>query len=131
VRLLIAAVALFIGGVPPALFVALNNPAMLGTVTLGLKLAWLASGVSAAYLLWRWFSGNRELFGRRNNAKDTAAFLVMVISGINLGVAGLTGYNFGLSMSANSTVLVVAGIVYLLAAFYLYQRWSSHGQRVF
>jgi hypothetical protein len=44
---------------------------------------------------------------------------------------GLTGFNFGMSMSQSYTVFVVAAIVYLMAAFYLYQRWSAHGQKVF
>jgi uncharacterized membrane protein YuzA (DUF378 family) len=131
VRLVIAAVALFIGGVPPALFLAINAPEMLGTVTAVLKICWLISGAAAVYLLYQWFSRGRELFGGRNNAKDTAAFLVMTISGINLGVVGLTGFNFGMSMSANYVVFIVAGVLYLMSAFYLYQRWSTHGQRVF
>jgi hypothetical protein len=130
-RLVIAAVALFIGGVPPALYLALNNPAMLGTVTALLKLSWLVSGAATLYLLYRWLQGGRMIFGGKNNAKDTAAFLVMMISGLNLGLVGLTGFNFGMSMSQSYTVFVVAAIVYLMAAFYLYQRWSAHGQKVF
>lgn len=131
VRLLIAAVALFIGGVPPALFVALQMPDLLGVVMLVLKLCWLLSGAAAGYLLYRWFSGERMLFGRKNNAKDTAAFLVMTISGLNLGFVGLTGQNIGMSMSSSYAVFVVVGILYLIAALYLYQRWSAHGQKVF
>lgn len=131
VRLVIAAVALFIGGVPPALFVAINMPEMLGTVTALLKICWLISGGAAVYLLYRWLERGRAIFGSKNNAKDTGAFLVMTISGINLGVVGLTGFNFGMSMSPSYIVFVVAGAVYLMAAFYLYQRWSTHGQKLF
>jgi hypothetical protein len=130
VRLLIAAVALFIGGVPPALFLAINVPGMLPFVTLLLRLCWLVSGVAALYLLYGWASGGQKIFGRKDTW-DLAAFAVLVVSGINLGIVGLTGQNIGLSLAPNYLVLVAAAVVYLVCAIYLYRSWSSHGQKVF
>ena len=119
------------GGIPPAVMVALQMPDLLGAVLIVLKLCWLLAGAAAGYLLYRWFSGGRMLFGRKNDAKDTAAFLVMTISGLNLGFVGLTGQNIGMSMSSSYAVFIVTGALYLVAAFYLYQRWSAHGQKIF
>ena len=131
VRLLVAAVALFLGGVPPALFIGMNVPAMYPIVLLVLKLCWLVSGVAAVYLLYRWLAGDRMLFGRKNDAMDTGAFLVMTVSGINLGLVGLIGQNIGMTISSNYIVFIIAAAVYLVSAVYLFKRWSAHGQKVF
>jgi hypothetical protein len=128
-RLVIAAVALFIGGVPPALFVAINVPGTLVLVNLGLKLAWLISGATSLYLAYRWFTGGQTLFGKKETL-DMVAFFVMVVSGLNLGLAGLMGQNIGMSISSNYAVFIATAVVYLIAAVYLYQRWSSNGQRL-
>ncbi|OGC80290.1 hypothetical protein A2943_00230 [Candidatus Adlerbacteria bacterium RIFCSPLOWO2_01_FULL_51_16] len=129
VRLLIAAVALFIGGVPPALSLAVNIPGALPLVLLGLKLCWIISGLSAAYLLYRW-AEHRTLFGKKDTW-DSAAFAVMVVSGLNLGFVGLLGQNIGMSISSNYIVFVVVAGLYVVSAIYLHQRWSAHGQKLF
>ena len=129
VRLIVAAIALFIGGVPPVLYF-FPGFALSGLVVLLLKLSWIISGVSALYLLYRWFTGGQKLFGHKD-MKDTVAFFVMMISGINLGLVGLLGQNIGMSIASNYGVFVVTALVYLAAAFHLYKRWGSHGKHLF
>ena len=129
VKLLVAAVALLIGGYPP-IFLLLPISATYGFVSLGLKLAWIISGVAAAYLAYRWYTGGQKLFGG-NDTKDKAAFAVLVVSGINLGLTGILGQNIGMSISSNYAVFVVVALAYLGSAVYLFQRWSSHGKKIF
>ena len=128
-RLVVAAVALFIGGIPPVLYF-LPISGLYPLVTLGLKLSWLISGVASAYLLFRWQSGGQHLFGHKDT-KDLVAFMVSAVSGINLGFVGLIGTNIGMSITSNYFVFVITALAYLASAAYLYQRWSAHGQKVF
>lgn len=103
---------------------------MLPLVTLLLKLCWLVSGVASLFLLYRWGKAGQHVFGGKDT-RDMIAFLILVVSGLNLGVVGLTGYNIGLNMAPSYLVLVLAAIVYIVCAVYLYQRWSKNGQKVF
>lgn len=128
VRLLIAAVALFIGGVPPVLKF-LPIPALYGLVGSLLTLAWIISGIASAYLLWRWYK-TRTLFGGKETL-DTVAFFVMVVSGFNLGITGLLGTNIGMSISSNYVAFIIVGLLYLAAAYHLFRRFKAFGQRVF
>ena len=70
------------------------------------------------------------LFGKKDT-KDTVAFFVSVISGINLGLVGLLGRNIGMSISSNYTVFVVVAVVYVVSAGYLYKRWNESGRKLF
>src|SRR3989344_6701391 len=95
-RLLIAAVALFIGGVPPVL--AYNPiPGLYGLVSSLLTLSWIISGVAALYLAYRWNANHQMLFGGKAQ-RDTIAFFISVVSGINLGLTGVLGNNIGMSI---------------------------------
>lgn len=124
-RLVIAAVALLIGGVPPVLFILPSIP----LVGAGLTLCWVISGVASAYLLYRWFP-HKTLFGKQETT-DKIAFFVSVVSGFNLGVTGLLGTNIGMSLSSNYIVFVLTALVYLAAAGYLFKRWKESGQKLF
>jgi uncharacterized membrane protein YuzA (DUF378 family) len=128
-RLIIAAVALFIGGIPPILYFLPIMP-LYGLIVLGLKLAWIISGAASAYLVYRWYVGGQKLFGKKDT-KDTVAFFVSIVSGINLGIVGLLGINIGMTMVSSYGIFMVTGLVYLASAAYLYQRWSSHGRKLF
>jgi hypothetical protein len=128
VRLLIAAAALFIGGVPPLYLIM--PPSMFGLTILLLKASWIISGLAAGYLLYRWYDEGQELFGHKDH-KDTLAFLVLAVSGLNLGFAGVFGRNIGMSISTNHVVLIVVGIVYLLAAWQLWMHSQKHKGGVF
>lgn len=128
-RLVVAALALFLGGVPP-IYALLRIPSLFGLLSLLLTLAWIISGAASGYLLYRWYSGNRMLFGGKAPL-DTTAFLVSVVSGINLGLAGIIRTNLGLSISSNKLVLILVGLLYLAAAGYLYQRWAASGRKIF
>lgn len=126
-RLLIAALALFLGGVPPALYFL---PSMYGVILPLLNLAWIISGVAAAYLLYRWNAVGKKVFGTYDR-KETVSFFVLVISGLNLGLAGLIGRNIGMTLSNSHTVFMLAGVVYLLTAIFLWKRWKERGERLF
>ncbi len=127
-RLLIAALALFLGGYPPVLYFF---PAFAMTIKPFLNLSWIISGFASAYLLYRWHGGERNLFGARYQ-KDMYAFFVSVISGINLGLTGLLGQNIGMSVSyGNQILFVITGAAYLWAAWHLWTRWKGHGGKMF
>src|SRR3989344_1188269 len=128
-RLLVAALALFSGGVPPVLHflpVSALYPLVGGLLTIALVI----SGVVSAYLLYRWWTGGQMLFGGKENL-DTAAFFVNIISGLNLGITGIFGTNIGMSITSNYILFVVTGLVYLASAYHLYQRWDSFGKKIF
>jgi hypothetical protein len=126
VRLIIAAVALFLGGIPPLLFL-IRFPS--GLIITTLTLSWIISGLSAGYLLYRW-SKVRTLFGTKENL-DLVAFFVMVVSGINLGLTGIFSTNIGMSISTNGVVFLAVGILYLASAYHLHRRWRANGQKIF
>ncbi|PIS05321.1 MAG: hypothetical protein COT81_01720 [Candidatus Buchananbacteria bacterium CG10_big_fil_rev_8_21_14_0_10_42_9] len=127
-RLIIAAVALFLGGIPP--FVRFSPSGLASTIFSLHTVAYLISGVAAVYLVYRWSQNKQRLFGGKNQ-KDTIAFFVSVISGINLGLVGLLGTNVGMSITSSKTAFVITGIIYLVAMLYLQQRWKAHGQKLF
>lgn len=122
-RLIIAALALLLGGTPPILYLASG----MGVVITLLKLSWIISGVAAVYLLYRWISGGQKLFGHKNT-KDTIAFFVMVVSGINLGLVGLIGNNIGMSIASSYAIFIIVAVIYLVAAYHLYTRRTAHGR---
>jgi hypothetical protein len=124
-RLVIAAAALFLGGVPPVLKILPGVP-LVGSL---LTLAWLISGIASLYLLYRWYTGGQTLFGGKET-KDMVAFFVMTISGLNLGIAALW-QNIGMSISSNYIIFLAVGILYLLAALHLYRRWVAHDESLF
>lgn len=132
VRLVVAAAALLLGGVPPLLLV-LPSAETFGAVWLVLKIAWIISGAASAYLLYQWFQ-KRRLFGKKDT-RDTVAFFVSIVSGLNLGITGILGQNIGMSLVSNSPlnypIFVIAAVVYLAAAFYLFQQWKGNGQKLF
>ena len=123
VRLVIAALALFMGGVPP---VARFLPWLSGL----LPLAWLISGAAAVYLLYRWNKNNQHLFGGKNK-HDLWAFLVLIVSGINLGLVPILSTNIGMSISSNRGIFIIVGIIYLVSAYHLWSRWKAAGERLF
>lgn len=124
--MIIAAAALLMGGVPP-LFLILPASAFSALI---LKVCWLISGAAAIYLAYRWHMAKHTLFGRKNST-DITAFLVMIVSGINLGWTGVSGSNFGMSIWSGRFIFLVVGILYLWAAYYLWNRYNKSGKRLF
>jgi len=124
-RQVIAAVALLVGGVPVVYYFG-----FLRFLAPFLTLAWLISSVASGYLLYRWEKGGRRVFGGKDQ-KDTAAFLISGVTGINLGIVGLLGTNIGMSIASGSGILLVTGLVYLWTAWHLHRRWKEHGERLF
>ena len=128
-RLAIAAVALAIGGVPPVWYLVSAAPALFGIVKLGLTLSWVISGLVSLYLIYRW-NEKKMLFGGKD-MWDTVAFFIMVVTGINLGVAGIAGQNFGMTIASGRIIFLVAAALYLIVASYMYRRWSANGNKIF
>lgn len=131
-RLVIAAVALFLGGVPPVVYL-FKGIGLTSQIWVLLPLFWIVSGVAAGYLGYMWFVRGQSIFGGKDTL-DLAAFAVMVISGLNLGYAGLFDTNIGMSLTPYSIMMPVyyaAGIVYLIAAYQLYRKWNASGKRLF
>jgi len=125
-RLMLAAIALFLGGIPlvvkvlPSLSIAWSL----------LNVAWIISGIASAYLLYRWYTGGQKLFGGKDN-KDTFAFFISVVSGLNLGIAGVLGSNIGMNIFSGNIIFILAGLLYLVAGWHLYQRWNKSGKKLF
>jgi hypothetical protein len=125
-RMAIAVLSLFLGA----------SPILLGIVGYQvMMLAWLISGVAALYLGYRWFSGGKRVFGG-NNQKDTWAFLIMVVTGINLGYTAFStniGMNLAYSivgMSLADLLYKATAVLYAVVVYYLYKRWKENGERV-
>ncbi|MGB3921810.1 MAG: hypothetical protein WBL19_00810 [Minisyncoccia bacterium] len=120
-RLVLGAVALIIGG-KPLLTVIL--PTAYGI----LNVFWLVSGIAALYLLYRWYQ-TRMLFGAKEKL-DLYAFLVMGVTGINLGLVPILG-NIGMRIASSKIVFMAAGVLYLVVAYHLFRRWKANNERVF
>lgn len=129
IRLIFAAGALFLGGYPLILKV-LPFGFLYRPVGALLTLSWLISGIASVYLLYRWYKSGRKLFGTEDNI-DLSAFLLMTVSGINLGLVVILSDNIGMAITQNMIIFVLVGILYLISAFYLHKRWKANGQRLF
>src|SRR3989344_889571 len=112
VRLVFAAIALFLGGYP-LIIKLFSNPAFYRTIGAFLTLSWLISGMVSVYLLYRWGKSGRKVFG------------------INLGLVVVFGQNIGMSILSNRLVFVIVGLLYLASAYHLYKRWKANSQKVF
>lgn len=128
VRLVVAAVSLFVGGIP---IVYLILPAgIFGLTHILVTLAWIISGVASGYLLYQWHKAGHRLFGHKRGL-DTFSFIVMGISGINLGWAGIFGKNVGMTIWSGRTIFDLVALLYLYVAWYLWKRWSGAGKKFF
>jgi hypothetical protein len=103
---------------------------MFGLARMGLVAAWIISGIAAGYLLYRWYDGGQKIFGGRDH-KDTLAFLVLGISGLNLGFTGIFGKNLGMTIASGRLVFALVAIAYLVAAWHLWTRYKKHGEKLF
>ncbi len=128
IRLIVAGVALLIGGVPPIYLIA---PAgLFGLARLGLVICWIISGVAALYLGYRWYEKKMVIFGGKDNW-DSAAFALLIVTGLNLGLAGVFGTNIGMSIIGGRLIFFLVGILYLVVAYHLNKRWRKNGKLVF
>ena len=124
-RQVIAAVALFVGGVPVVYYFGFLN--FLAPL---LTLMWLITGAASVYLLYRWNKAGKRVFGGKDTM-DTVAFLISGITGVNLGLVGLIGTNVGMSIASGRLVFLITGAVYLWTAWHLQKRWNENGQHLF
>lgn len=123
-RLILAALALFQGGVPAVYLIAPN--ALVNLVHTLLTFVWIVSGLSAGYLLYRWYQNNQKVFGGKDRT-DTITFLVLVISGLNLGFAGVFGANIGMGILSGRLIFIIVGIIYLYCAWHLWIHAKKRG----
>ncbi len=128
VRLIVAAVSL-IAGATPIIFTFVGGALSVFVFSL-LKICWIISGAASAYLLYRWSVTGKKVFGGTDK-KDMIAFFVSVVSGLNLGVTGIMGKNFGMLILQLNIVYALAGIAYLVCAWHLFTRWKAYGQKLF
>lgn len=127
-RLVIAAVSLIFGATPIVYTIA-----PFSFIIQLIMLAWIISGLASLYLLYRWFSDGWKVFGGKNKT-DIVAFAIMVISGINLGIAGLALGNIGMKLTPPAVftvVMIITGLVYLWTAYHLWRRWSATNGALF
>jgi hypothetical protein len=129
-RLLIAAISLIIGGVPVVYRVFGYAYGFTSIVAGLLTLSWLISGAAAIYLAYCWNESGQKLFGKKEMA-DRIAFFISIISGINLGVVGLTRQNIGMNIFSSQVIFAITGVIYLVAAGYLWMRWNTSGKKLF
>lgn len=128
-RLVVSALALFMGGVPPVLM--LNPfPALGGVLGNLLTLAWVISGVVSLYLLYRWLKNNKKLYGRVN-VRDRVAFCITAVTGLNLGFAGIATVNIGMMYFSGAVTFTLTGLLYLVVALYQWQTWRKAGENLF
>lgn len=128
-RLIIAALALLLGGTPP-LYWLLGSSVFYGFIGTILTLSWLISGAASVYLGWRWYTGGQKVFGKKDT-RDTVMFFVSVVSGVNLGLVGFLGSNIGMRIASGRIVFAITAILYIVAALHLWTRWNTHGKKVF
>jgi uncharacterized membrane protein YuzA (DUF378 family) len=124
VRLILAAIALLLGGIPLV--------SKLGLYSFGnlLGFCWIVSGIASVYLLYRWINNGKKLFGRKNK-KDLTAFMVTVVSGLNLGITGLLGVNIGMNISSSRILFIVVAILYIWSAYYMCKKRKANSNRIF
>lgn len=129
IRLVFASTSLFFGAVPIAY--TLKSTTLFADL---LPLAWVVSGAAAAYLAYISSQNNHQLFGT-NTTVDKAAFGIMVVSGINLGLVAIVHNNIGMSFFAglpfDTIIFKATGIVYLFVAYHLFSRWKQHHSALF
>lgn len=95
-----------------------------------LKLAWIVSGAAAVYLVYRWNQTGKKVFGG-DDSKDKLAFWFMILTGLNVGLTGVTGNNIYLSIFYGSLVYVATGVACLAAAYHMHTRWKANGEKLF
>lgn len=131
VRLVVAALSLIFGAVPIAYRIfGYAGSSMVSSL---MPLFWLVSGAASAYLLYLWFSSGKKVFGS-DDKTNMVVFLIMVISGLNLGYAAI-GANIGMNlvwdMAIADTLFKLTGLVYLFCAYHMWKKWNANGQKLF
>lgn len=131
-RLVLGAIALLIGGTPLIMKLGLYG---FGRV---LGLCWIISGMASGYLLYRWFKNGKMLFGKKSFDKtedkghlNTIAFLIMIVSGFNLGITGLVGTNIGMNISSSYISFVLMAVLYIFSGLHLWKQWKNNGKKIF
>lgn len=129
-RMVIAAFSLFFGAMPIVYKVAGFSSSIVNSL---LPLFWLISGAASIYLLYFWWKAGMTVFGG-SDMKDKVLFLVMAVTGLNLGYAAI-GQNIGMglfySMPIGDLIFKVTAIVYLIVAYMLFKRWKESGETLF
>ncbi len=131
-RLILGAIALALGGVP-VVFAILPISGLSSLVGSLLTLAWVISGIASGYMLYRFWTGGKTVFGGTKR-HDLISFWVSAVTGLNLGITGVFGTNIGMSIASGALgriVFTLTAVVYVIVAVHLYRRWIASGKRVF
>jgi uncharacterized membrane protein YuzA (DUF378 family) len=59
------------------------------------------------------------------------AFLLLILSGLNLGFAGVFGLNLGMNITRNPIIFFIIGILYLFAAYQLWTSYQKNKRKIF
>ena len=127
-RMVIAAVSLFFGAVP-IVYTILGSRVGYSL----LPLFWIISGIAAIYLGYQWYKSGMNVFGGQDQ-KNKIAFVVMVVTGINLGFAGIdTNIGMGLiaGMPVAGILFKLTALIYLFVAWHLFKKWKANGEHLF
>ena len=95
-----------------------------------LNLSWIISGVAALFLAYQWTKHSKQVFGG-NDKKDLAAFLIMLLTGFNLGIYGILGQNYILNINDSFAYLIILSALCIWSGYHLWTRWTESGERVF
>jgi uncharacterized membrane protein YuzA (DUF378 family) len=55
---------------------------------------------------------------------------VLIVSGFNLGFAGLFKTNIGMSISSNYVLFLIVGLLYIFSAYYLFTQWKKNNKKI-
>ena len=131
-RMMIGAVSLFFG-VMPVLYRLMSSAA-----NTPLTLAYLITLAASGYLVYLWFSKHdKRVFGD-DDMKDKVAFLIMSVTGLNLGLSAIINDNIGIglmqtvfSYDLGELLFKAVAVIYLAVAYYLWKRWKENGEELF
>ena len=124
--LALTVISLLMGGSPIAMTVFGYG----ALVSLLLKISWILSGAAGGYLLYRWYTAERTLFGEKRN-QDLAAFMVATITGVNIGIYGIIQQNILMMMFMASIFNTIGAVLYVVVVIYLWRRWQESGGNLF
>jgi len=130
INLVITAFSLFFGAMPIAYMFMGSSSNLVSSL---LPLAWLITGAAAIYLGYLFHKNEQKLFGGTDK-KNKITFLIMVVTGINIGFAAIsTNIAMGLvwDMPIADIIFKAFAVLYLYIAWHLYTQWKAHGETLF
>ena len=128
--LVLTAISLLVEATPIVNTIFESSSVLYGPISALLNLSWIISGFVSLYLMYRWNTGGKTLFGGKDK-KDLYAFLITIVTGLNIGFMGLFDKNILMDLFYSSALYSIAGIIYLIVVFQLYTSWNKNNKKVF